>query len=90
MKTILQKTISQIKFGYCFDTNSSIIRKNPKVVGIYRLVMKSSSDNYRSSSVQGIMKRIKSKGIEVIIYEPVIEEAEFFHSKVINDLKASG
>ena len=84
-QTLIQAIVSSNTTRKDFIADS-IIKLNPKVVGIYRLVMKQGSDNFRVSAIQGIMKRVKAKGIEVVIYEPTCDEAEFFQSKVISSL----
>lgn len=84
-QTLIQAIVSSNKTRKDFIADS-VIKLNPKVVGIYRLVMKQGSDNFRASAIQGIMKRIKAKGIEVVIYEPTYDEAEFLESKVMNSL----
>lgn len=87
--------VPQTLIGAIVDANTtrkdfiaaSILKRKPKVVGIYRLIMKAGSDNFRVSSVQGIMKRIKAKGVKVVVYEPAFKDSEFFNSKVISDLE---
>jgi UDPglucose 6-dehydrogenase len=88
-QNIPQKLMSAIVYSNSIRKDyivESILKRKPKIVGIYRLTMKAGSDNFRSSSIKGIMKRIKEKNIEMIIYEPAIDETDFFNSRIVNDL----